>query len=106
MANAGPPDGIINGEGQEGTFWNSTIHEYQPVSTFDSSVAPMPVDDGFNSTSPGGYAYGDFGWNGKDWVALVFMTLGKAFISVVYNSTDVTPQVGCSYSLLSLASGV
>lgn len=106
VANAGPPDGIINGEGQEGTFWNSTIHEYQPVSTFDSSVAPMPVDDGFNSTSPGGYAYGDFGWNGKDWVALVFMTLGKAFISVVYNSTDVTPQVGCSYSLLSLASGV
>lgn len=76
VANAGPP-GETNGEGQESTFWNGTRPgEWQPVSSYDPS-APLDSSNEYNSTSPLGYGgYNDFGWNGKDWVALVFMTLG------------------------------
>lgn len=81
VATAGPPDGEP-GEGQPTMFWNDTISIWQPLPSHNSGGPPGPGllgngMNGGNATAPqdDGY-YGDFGWNGKDWVALVFMTFG------------------------------
>jgi len=78
VATAGPPDGGP-GEGQQTMFWNDTLSIWQPLSSYNSG-GPGLLDNGMtggNATAPDDYTYyGDFGWNGKDWVALVFMTFG------------------------------
>jgi len=88
VATAGPPDGEY-GEGQQtGMFWNDTLSIWQPLSSYNSGGPPVSelLNDettGRNATAP--LDYGDFGWNGKDWVAFVFMTFGwlLLFSSVV-----------------------
>jgi len=78
VATAGPPDGEF-GEGQPTMFWNDTISIWQPLSSSTGASGSELSDNGTtrNATAPQDYTYyGDFGWNGKDWVALVFMTFG------------------------------
>jgi len=74
VATSGPPDGESEGQGM--MSWNETTMTYNPVDPSGSGYWNNSTGAG-NATAPQDYSYyGDFGWNGKDWVALVFMTFG------------------------------
>ena len=66
--------GPSRAEQQEMAWWNETM-----VATGSSANATAFLDSMANQNgtdaSPGYYS--DFGWGGKDWLALFFMTFGK-----------------------------